>query len=53
MLTEREVRYRMQCAQDQDVPITNYGLLIAFLKGILPRATSLPGLLNSSGDEEI
>ena len=45
MLTEREMRYRMQCALDQDVPITNYGLLIAFLKGILPRATALPGLL--------
>lgn len=38
MLNEREVRYRYQCAADQGVPMTNYGLLIAQVNGILERA---------------
>lgn len=38
MLNEREVRYRYQCAADQGVPMTNYGLLIAQVNGILQRA---------------
>ncbi len=38
MLTEREVRYRMKCAQDQQVPFTNYGITIAFIQGILRRS---------------
>ena len=37
MLNEREVRYRMKCAEDQGVPITNYGTAIAFMNGILKR----------------
>ena len=37
MLTEREVRYRMKCAEDQGIPFTNYGISIAFMKGILAR----------------
>lgn len=41
MLNEREVRYRTKCAVDQGVPITNYGILIAYLHGILPRSLSL------------
>ena len=35
MLNEREVRYRMKCAQDQGVPFTNYGIAIAEMQGIL------------------
>lgn len=38
MLNEREVRYRYQCAADQGVPMTNYGLVIAHVNGILQRA---------------
>ncbi len=38
MLNEREVRYRTKCALDQGVPITNYGILIAHLNGILKRS---------------
>ena len=38
MLNEREVRYRMKCAADQNVPITNYGTLIAQIHGILERS---------------
>jgi predicted GTPase len=41
MLNEREVRYRTKCAVDQNVPITNYGTLIAYLNGILRRSTEL------------
>ncbi len=33
----REIRYRMQLAKSQNVPITNYGVLIAYLNGILGR----------------
>ncbi len=38
MLNEREVQYRMKCAQDQGVPFTNYGTVIALTQGILTRA---------------
>ena len=41
MLGEREVRYRMKCAQDQGVPITNYGIVIAYMQGILKRSLSI------------
>ena len=41
MLNEREVRYRMKCAVDQGVPITNYGILIAHLNGILKRSIEI------------
>ena len=41
MLGEREVRYRMKCAADQGVPITNYGILIAHLNGILKRTVEI------------
>ena len=46
MLNEREVRYRTKCAVDQNVPITNYGTLIAYINGILkPSVAIFPGLL--------
>ncbi len=38
MLNEREMRYRMQCARDAGVAITNYGIAIAYMKGILERS---------------
>jgi len=38
MLPEREVKFRMKCAEDQVVPITNYGILIAYMQGILERS---------------
>ena len=37
MLNAREMRYRLACCQDQGIPVTNYGILIAYLNGILPR----------------
>lgn len=46
MLNEREVRYRMKCAADQEIPITNYGIAIAYMQGILKRSISIfPHLL--------
>lgn len=51
MLTEREVRYRMKCAVDQNVPITNYGITIAFIHGILKRSLEIfPYLANEIKD---
>lgn len=41
MLNEREVKYRMQCAVDQGIPFTNYGILIAYMKGILERSIEM------------
>lgn len=40
-LNEREMKYRLKCAADASVPITNYGTAIAFLKGILHRSTQV------------
>ena len=37
MLGQREMKYRQRAAVDQGVPITNYGILIAHLNGILAR----------------
>lgn len=41
MLNEREMKYRIACCQDQGVPITNYGILIAQVTGILKRSLEL------------
>ena len=39
-LSEREMNYRVKCAEDSNVPITNYGILIAFVNGILKRSVA-------------
>ena len=36
-LPEREMKYRLACCADQGIPVTNYGILIAHLNGILKR----------------
>ncbi|MCC2252936.1 [FeFe] hydrogenase H-cluster maturation GTPase HydF [Ruminococcus sp. CLA-AA-H200] len=41
MLNEREMKYRLSCAADQNVPMTNYGILIAYVKGILKRSVQV------------
>jgi [FeFe] hydrogenase H-cluster maturation GTPase HydF len=41
MLNEREMHYRLRCAADQNVPFTNYGILIAYMQGILNRSVSM------------
>ena len=41
MLREQEVKYRLACCRAQGIPVTNYGILIAYLNGILPRTLAL------------
>lgn len=41
MLNEREMRYRMKCAKDQGAAVTNYGLIIAYMKGIMERSIQI------------
>lgn len=46
MLNEREMKYRMKCAVDQNIPFTNYGTAIAYMHGILKRSIEIfPDLL--------
>lgn len=52
MLNEREVRYRMKCAKDMNVPMTNYGTAIAHVHGILKRSIGMfPHLLAKFPEE--
>lgn len=44
MLNEREMKYRIAHAQDEGVPMTNYGILISYVNGILSRAVQPLGL---------
>ena len=41
MLNEREMKYRLKCAEDAKIPMTNYGTAIAYMKGILPRSLEI------------
>ena len=41
MLNEREMKYRIRCAEDAGIPITNYGTAIACMKGILERSIEI------------
>ncbi len=38
MLNEREMKYRLKCAGDAGIPITNYGIAMAHIQGILERS---------------
>lgn len=44
MLNEREMKYRLKCAEDQGVPMTNYGICIAYINGILERSLAPFGI---------
>lgn len=41
MLNEREMKYRIACAKDLGIPIVNYGIFIAYAKGILKRSIEI------------
>lgn len=41
MLTENEVKARQSRANTLDIPITNYGITMAYVNGILERATEI------------
>lgn len=46
MLNDREMLYRYKCAAEQNVPMTNYGILIAHINGILKRSIApLPDIV--------
>jgi len=46
MLNEREMTYRRKCAEDSDVPFTNYGTALAYMNGIIKRSLEIfPHLL--------
>ena len=36
-VSEFDLQYRIKCAVDQNIPITNYGITIAYINGILKR----------------
>lgn len=38
MLNEREMKYRIACANDAGIPMVNYGVLLAQVNGILKRS---------------
>lgn len=41
MLNEREMTYRLKCAKDAEIPMTNYGTAIAYMTGILDRSIEI------------
>lgn len=41
MLNEKEMKFRRKAAAAQNIPFTNYGTAIAFMKGILKRSTAI------------
>lgn len=41
MLNDKEMKYRVKCSNDQNVPITNYGTAIAYMNGILKRSLEI------------
>lgn len=41
MLNENEMQYRYKNAISQNIPITNYGIAIAYMNGIIKRSTSV------------
>lgn len=54
MLNEKEVQYRMRCAEDAGIPFTNYGTIIAYMNSILERSLNGIGMsLNSLVNEEL
>lgn len=43
MLNEKEMKYRLKCAADAGIPITNYGTSIAHMNGILDKSLEVFG----------
>lgn len=47
MLNEREMKYRIGCCKESGIPVTNYGIAIAHMHGILKRSLELfPDILD-------
>ena len=50
MLGAKDVMYRMKCALDSGVPVTNYGIALAYMQGILKRTIEIfPGMAEKMG----
>ncbi len=48
MITRREMLFRIQKAREHNIPITNYGLCISFLQGVIDRVLApFPEALNA------
>lgn len=47
MLNEREMQNRLKTAKDNNIPMTNYGIAMAYMQGILKRSTSMFTEINS------
>ena len=41
MLNEREMKYRINYCKENGIPITNYGIAISYMKGILERSIKM------------
>ncbi|NLL71519.1 MAG: [FeFe] hydrogenase H-cluster maturation GTPase HydF [Epulopiscium sp.] len=41
MLNKKAVIHRLSICQDKNIPMTNYGVLLAYLNGILPRCSDI------------
>ncbi len=41
MLNENEMQYRYKTARENNIPITNYGMAIAYMNGIIKRSVSV------------
>ena len=41
MITETEMKNRIKIAEEKAVPVVNYGIAIATMKGILDRSTEI------------
>lgn len=53
MLNRKEMQYRMTEANQQGIPIVNYGILIAYMQGILKRSIqAFPEVLVEIGEVE-
>ena len=48
MLNNREMRYRSKCADEAGVPMTNFGVAISHMQGILARCTATLDRINPS-----
>ena len=41
MIQDKEMKYRLNCAQIAGIPMTNYGTAIAYMNGILERSLEI------------
>ena len=54
MLTRRETLFRIEMAKDKGVPITNYGVAISFVQGVLDRTLApFPAALNAYRENRV